>query len=74
MLRIIEVTMPLCSAMRGRSDGATKTARTRYNVQSRGKDVGVESRQARSIRQRCSMGYLPGVVVIGTLQEKTKYR
>ncbi len=29
--------------MRGRSGGAMRTARTRYNVKSRGKDAGVEA-------------------------------
>jgi hypothetical protein len=63
--------MRLSSAMMwGRSGGATRTARTRYNVQSRGKNVGVEKRQARSIRQRCWMEYSAGVGVIETLQEK----
>jgi hypothetical protein len=59
--------MRLSSAMMwGRSGGATRTARTRYNVQSRGKNVGVEKRQARSIRQRCWMEYSAGVGVIET--------
>jgi hypothetical protein len=43
-LLLIEVTVRLSLAMmRGRSGGATRNARTRYNVQSCGKWVGVEN-------------------------------
>ena len=56
--------------MRGGSGGVTRTARTRYNVQQRGKWVGVEKRQARSIRQRCWMEYSAGFVVIEALEKK----
>jgi len=62
--------MRLTSTMMSRSGGVTRTARTRYNLQSRGKKVGVEKRQARSIRQRCLWNILQGFVVTETLQEK----
>jgi hypothetical protein len=51
-----------------------RTARTRYNVQSRGNEVGVRSRQARSIRQRYSKGYGAGFLVTDILKDETKYK